>query len=129
MRKNPIDELYFGVVTIDFNSKRLKTQNLFASWRVRHAIAVYVADKEKIKASLPNLLPLHFCFGDTQGRCEYETLFYAQEYPNTVASKVIKTDVYEMYVKPNADYLMSLVDSISEKDAKKWLKKEENGTH
>jgi len=116
-----IDDLYFGIVLIDFNTKQLTTQNLFDSLRVKRSIAIYVKQKAEL-TKRKDFDPLHFCFGDTQYRCEYETLYHVSEFPDKEGDKIIKTDVYEMYVKPNADYLMSLVESVSEKEAAKWLK-------
>lgn len=117
-----IDDLYFGIVLIDFNTKQLKKQNLFGSLRIQRSIATYIYLKNRKKLEKEGFDPLQFCFGDTRGRCEYETLFHVSEFPDKDDDKIIKTDVYEMYVKPNADYLMSLVNQISESEAEKWLK-------
>ena len=112
-----IRDLYFGIVLFDFNSKELKQYNLFNSLRVQRSIAIWVTMDEDEKR---NHDALHFCFGDTQGRCEYEML--VQDWPATKMDKVLKVDTYQMYVEPNRDYLLSLVDKVTKTDAKKWLK-------
>lgn len=112
-----IKDLYFGIVLFDPNVREPKQFNLFNSLRVQHSIATWatLSDEEKKDKD-----QLSFCFGDTRGRCEYEML--VQNWPATKMDKVYKVDTYQLYVEPNRDYLLSLVDKISKTEGKKWLK-------
>lgn len=112
-----IDELYFGYVMFDPNSHELKQYNLFSSLRVQHSIARW-ATMDEIERS--HFDQLHFCFGDTQYRCEYEML--VDSWPVQNEKGLTKVDTYQMYVEPNRDYLLSLVNKISADEGKKWLK-------
>lgn len=111
--KIPLTSLYFGIRRYNFNNKELEINNLFASTRVLHSIAKYLTLDDKI---LEGVDPLSFCFGDTRGHVEYEFLALGM-----FSDKLEQVDTWTMYVVPNADYLMSLVNSVDKKDAKKWL--------
>ena len=130
MKKINIDDLYFGVVlnVLSFSNsterKNLKTYNLFDFSRVKKSVAIYVLKNEKQRKELLSD-PLHFCFGDTWGRTEFE--FMVCPWPYRDDEKISdgeKVDTWTLYVEPNADYLMSLVDSVSKKSAREYLKKE-----
>lgn len=120
--KTKIEDLYFGICEIDQNSNRLVQRNLFDNLRVKQSIAIYrkmtPEEREKLVSN-----PVYFCFGDTNGRVEYEMRIAPEVFKEGMLVKESeKTDIYKMYVLPNSEYLMSLVDSIDEKTAKKWLK-------
>lgn len=126
MKKVRLDSLYFGIklFSMSYSNKEerkvLKTYNLFDFSRVKWSVAKYVTmTKEERKSLLTD--PLHFCFGDIWSRCEYEYIIRP-----TVSDEddEIKIDAFQMYVEPNADYLMSLVDSVSLNSAKTYLRKE-----
>ena len=78
-----------------------------------HSIAKYLTLDDKI---LEGVDPLSFCFGDTRVHVEYEFLALGM-----FSDKLEQVDTWTMYVVPNADYLMSLVNSVDKEDAKKWL--------
>ena len=115
-----ISDLYFGIQRMDFNTNSLVIENLFQSLRVQHSIATWATLPEKIKCQYD---VIHFCFGDTQGRVEYEFLARPMivKIPENPANWH-KVDTYKMYVEPNANYLRSLVEQIDEKEGKRWLK-------
>ena len=118
--KQRIDDLYFGIRRMDFNTDTLVIENLFQSTRVCRSIATWATLPEEIKRQYD---VIHFCFGDTRGRVEYEFLarpMIVKEPENP--ANWHKVDVYKMYVEPNADYLRSLVEQIDEKEGKRWLK-------
>lgn len=121
-----IDEAYFGVCIRDFNTGKIKSYNLFNSSRVKWSVARYVIMSKEERDSLFSD-PLHFCFGDVQGRCEYEFMVCPWGGLNE-NDKVVdvgeKVDIFKMYVEPNADYLMELVNSISVNSAKRYLRNE-----
>lgn len=122
-----LDELYFGVKLhpLSWGSRnernQLKTYNLFDLSRVKESIAIYRTMGPEAKEEL--MSPLHFCFGDVRGRTEYEFIACPWPYSNDekVVDNGIKVDTFTLYVEPNKDYLMSLVDQVDEKDCKKYL--------
>ena len=120
-----IEDLYFGILLPDFNHRDLQPANLFASTRIRWSIARYIEGINDKKHPLGDMMgsdfdPLHFCFGDTQHRTEYEVL--TKFWPPSDDDPLVKIDVYTAYVEPNRDYLMNLVNQISLEEAKRYLK-------
>ena len=121
-----INEAYFGVGTRDFNTGEMTFWNLFANGRVKWSVAKYITMTNEMKKTLLSD-PLHFCFGDVQGRCEYEFVvcpWGGLDENDKVVDVGEKVDVFKMYVEPNADYLMKIVDSISVISAKEYLRDE-----
>lgn len=121
-----LDELYFGIKLFSLSYANenerttLKTYNLFDFSRVKWSVARYVTMSDKEKKTLLSD-PLHFCFGDVWGRCEYEYLIRPMVSDN---KGEVKTDVFQMYVEPNAKYLMSIVNRITKTSAQKYLREE-----
>ena len=131
-KKLNINKLYFGVKLYPVlcrdksELKELDTFNLFDLSRVKWSVARYVTMTEKEKKSLLSD-PLHFCFGDTWGRCEYEFVvcpWGGLDENDKVLEVGIKVDTFEMYVKPNADLLMDMVNRVSISSAKEYLRDE-----
>lgn len=126
-KKISLDKLYFGVVmpAMGYHSRedkrRLDIYNLFGSSRVMFSVARWVTMPKKEREKVGN--PLTFLFGDVWGRVEYEFIVcpwpYAEE--DTIDNSGVKVDIYQMYVKPNAEYLLSLVDKVSVSSAKRYL--------
>ena len=122
-----LNELYFGVKLFPLgwgsSSERydLETYNLFDFSRVKESVAIYRTMDEERRKELSS--PLHFCFGDVWSRCEFEMIVCPWPYKDgeTVSESGIKVDLYEMYVVPNQRHLMDLVESVDEKDCKKYL--------
>lgn len=110
--KTKLEDLYFGAKRYNPNSKKFEAFNVFDSLRVRWSVACYVANKKEIISE-----PLIYCFGDLWSRCEYEMVM--SDWPNQ--ETVEKHDVWDMYIIPNKDYLMSLVNSVPASSAKKFL--------
>lgn len=105
-----LSNLYFGIKYKSLVNNELKACNLFELPMVKKSVAYYVLmDETERKKHI--LDPAFFCFGDLQGRTEWEF---------EVDGK--RTNVYEMYIEPNRDYLIGLVDSVSQFEAKKYLK-------
>lgn len=111
-----ITDLYFGIMRPNFNTGELEQENLFANYRILWSIATYVAKKDKLHYA--NDDPLFWCFGEVCGRCEYEML--VGDFPH--GNKLEKHDIYTLYVKPNAELLMSMVDSVNKNSAISWLR-------
>lgn len=122
--KISLDKAYFGIMLFSLsysnrNEQKLETYNLFNLARVKWSVATYVAMSEEEKKELSD--PLHFCFGDVWCRCEYE---YLMRPVVSTEEETTKTDVYNLYVVPNAKYLMEIVNSISVSSAKEYLQNE-----
>lgn len=124
-KKIDLNEAYFGIklFSLSYSShkeRKIETYNLFDFLRVKWSVAKYVTMSEEERKSLLSN-PLRFCFGDVAGRCEYEYIVRPMVSKEEDEKKV---DVFQMYVEPNADYLMSIVDNISVSSAQKYLREE-----
>lgn len=125
MKKTKLNNLYFGIrlFSLSYNNKserKLETYNLFDFARVKWSVATYVLMSKNEKQAMLSS-PLHFCFGDMWGRCEYEMLVR----PMVSEEKdELKTDIFQMYVEPNKEFLMRMVESISKNSAREYLKAE-----
>lgn len=120
-----IDKAYFGIklFSLSYSSKenrKLETYNLFDFANVKWSVARYITMTEEEKKYLLSE-PLHFCFGDVWGRCQYEYIIRPMV---STEDDEMKIDVFQMYVEPNAEYLMKIVNSISVNSAKEYLKEE-----
>lgn len=122
-----INDLYFGVVMnqMSYSSEEergnIKTYNLFEFSRVKFAVAMYVGMTESQREELSS--PLSFCFGDVHWRTEYEFMMCPWPYRDGdfVEQAGHKVDIYQMYVEPNAELLMDLIDRVTKSSAKKYL--------
>ena len=116
-----IDDLYFGIklFSLSYSEEKeleLETYNLFSFGRIKWAVATYIVRKKEIASD-----PLHFCFADVWGRCEYEYLIRPFVSNPKLETKI---DVFSMYVEPNAKLLMEMVNDVSLSSAKKYLAEE-----
>ena len=109
-----ITDLYFGVCYWDFNEKRIVKANLFDFLKVQRDIAFYVTRQ----GSYADFDPLLCCFGSVWGRCQYELM--VDGFPESGQPQ--KVDLYDLYVRPNREYLLDLVSQVSEYQAKKWIR-------
>ena len=112
-----MNELYFGIMQCDLNSKELRSSNLFNSYRVLRSVALYVTKKDELEYAKDD--PLRFCFGDTAGRYEYE-----MSIGDLSGNNLKKYDIYTLYVEPNSDLLMKIVEDVDIDDAKRWLRED-----
>ena len=130
-KKTKIDDLYFGVklFPMSYASKselnKLKTYNLFEFGRVKWSVARYATMTDKEKKSILSD-PLRFCFGDVWSRTEFEFIACPWPYTDemTISNSGVKVDTWSLYVEPNADLLMEMVNSVSVPSAKKYLSEE-----
>lgn len=111
-----ITGLYFGVKRWDFNKKEFVTYNLFNNLTILRSIAVWKTLSRKDQKLIGD--PLRFLFGATWGRVEWEF----EVSPVFEKEPWDKVDVFSMYVEPNRELLLKMVDSVSKKSAKTWLK-------
>ena len=120
--KLDIEKLYFGVKVIDFNTDKTKTINLFSINKVATSVAVYVKRRGtktwKEHVENENFDPLRFCFGSVWGRVQYE-MFVTDMFGKTEE----KVDVYQMYVEPNRELLLDMVNRVSVSSARRYLKR------
>lgn len=121
-----INDLYFGVrmPQMSYSSLEeknvLKTYNLFDFSRVKFSVARWRTMSDEARAFINN--PLSFCFGDTWGRTEFEWVVNTWPYKDDEkVEEGQKVDVYQMYVEPNADLLMDMVNRVTVSSAKKVL--------
>lgn len=110
-----IKKLYFGVYQWDFNQKKPREVNLFDSLRVMRSIAIWKTIPDDQKNQISD--PLSFCFGDTWGRVEWEFDISAPFFDDNH----YKMDIFTLYVKPNAQILLDMVEKVSVESAKRWL--------
>lgn len=128
--RTKIEDLYFGVVLCAPNGG-FETANLFDLGGVRLSVAAYKL------APLATTDPLLACFSGVWSRCEYEMVLtdFPTPYVDNTDDKdkmerfikwyntnARKFDLYRLYVEPNREYLLSLVDSVSEASARNYLK-------
>lgn len=119
-----IDNLYFGIVLVDPNTSKPKVYNLFGSTRIQRSVAVWATMSQAERAEIED--GVHFCFGDTQGRSEYEfRICPLNTITDSIQEESTKCDPYELYVKPNAHLLMEMVNKISATEGRRWLRDNE----
>lgn len=117
-----IKDLYFGCMNYDFNRKEIVQYNLFGSMRVLRSIAIYRTRKDELENDdwyRDGFDPLRFCFGDLDGHVEYE-----MQVGGAFEDETKKMSLWDMYVVPNADLLLSMVNNVSIESCERWL--EEN---
>lgn len=126
--KMNLNDLYFGIVMnqMSYSSENergnIKTYNLFDFSKVKWSVARYVTMSEEEKEGLTR--PLHFCFGDVWGRTEYEFMMCPWPYRDGDFVEQVghKVDMFRMYVEPNGELLMDIVDRVTKSSAQKYLR-------
>lgn len=128
--RTKIEDLYFGVVSRAPNGG-FEIVNLFDLGGVRLSVAAYKVGPLAVTD------PLFACFHGVWSRCEYEMVLTGFPTPYTDSTddkdkmerfikwyntNAQKFDLYRLYVEPNRDHLLSLVDSVSEASARYYLK-------
>ena len=114
-----LTDLYFGCMNFDFNQKKMVKHNLFGSMRVLRSIAIYKTRQDELVNDewyRGEFDPLHFCFGDLWGHVEYEMMVGGM-----FEDKLEKMSLWDMYVVPNGDLLMDMVNKVSVESCEKWL--------
>lgn len=112
-----VDDLYFGVMYMDSNTRLMTRVNLFDLSRIRERVAHWVAYPDK------RIGDVHTCFFDVCGRCEYEWAvdgLFSKDMNQTSQ----KVDVYDMYVVPNIDHLADMISKVSKNSALQYLRAE-----
>lgn len=109
-----LNDAYFGIKLI--RGGKLVDANLFGSIRVLDSIACWKLMPKSTKRTLSSDL-IHFCFGDTRGRYEYEMMVEP-----LIGGEPQKVDIFQMYVLPNAKLLENIVKSISVSSAREYKK-------
>lgn len=118
MKKSKIDELYFGITMLDWNTDKIVHRNLFDLADIRRSVAKWATLSENEKM-VQGYNPLSFCFGGVRGRAEYEMIVHDLNISCRMNHKV---DIYQMFVIPNQVQLLDLVLDITPREGRKWLK-------
>ena len=113
--KTNIDDLYFGVCSMDQNTDKMVSYNIFDIHRVKRSVADWVLMNDERKAEIED--PIRYCFGDVWSRFEYEWMVTPLLPKGNQGEKV---DVYDMYIEPNRALLMDMLDGVSLKSAREW---------
>lgn len=129
-KNKSINDLYFGVVMppISYSGPEermnLKIYNLFDFNSIKKSVARYVVMSEEERKKVIN--PLLFCFSDVWSRTEFEVIVCPWPFTekDTISNSGKKMDIYSLYVLPNADLLMDMVEGVSVPSAKKYLAEE-----
>lgn len=100
---------------MEFHRQEITFVNAFDFYRVKWAVAHYVAYPEKREGDW-----LFSCFYDFQGKCEFEYLLMGLSGKGTPK----KVDIWTMYIEPNRDILYDIVHSISKNSALEYLRAE-----
>lgn len=118
--KTNFNDLYFGVTTYDPFKKELRTWNLFDHYGIKRAVANWVLMSDDRKAEIEN--PLMYLFGDVWSRTEFECIICPWPFheEDTIEDSGTKVDVFTLYVQPNTDLLLDIVDNVSAKSAREW---------
>lgn len=114
MRTN-IDDLYFGICSMDQNTEKMVSYNIFDIHKIKRAVADWVMMSDKRKSEIED--PILYCFSDVWSRVEYEWVVSPWSSKDGEKQKV---DVYSMYVEPNRALLMDMLDNVSLKSAREW---------
>lgn len=129
--KISIESLYFGVVLpkMSYSSAKekneLKVYNLFDFSRVKHSVAIWVTMSPEERMKRKDLHDqLMFCFSDVWSRIEFECMMCPWPYKegDTIAGTGTKTDTFSLYVEPNGELLMDLVNRVTKTSAKAYLR-------
>lgn len=115
-----IRDLHFGCLNWNPNSRKLEPFDLFRSVRVLDSIANYRLRKEELELIEwfgGEFDPVRYCFGNLWGHVEYEMMV-----SEMIGDKTEKMSLYEMYVLPNKEILMDMVEQVSLESCEKWLK-------
>lgn len=116
-----IDKLYFGVKELDFNTGELVTRNLFDIGGVKWSVSNHIVNK-RVFNSLEDAA--FDCFKDVWSRTEHQFMvcpWGGLRDDDKVVEVGQKVDIYKMYVLPNMEYLLDLVNQVDKKDAEKYL--------
>lgn len=109
------NDLYYGICSMDQNTEKMVSYNIFDIYRVKRAVADWVLMNDERKSEIDD--PIRYCFGDVWSRFEYEWMVTPLLPKENQGEKV---DVYDMYIEPNRSLLMDMLDNVSLKSAREW---------
>lgn len=113
-----ITDLDFGYMQFDHNTGELTRHNIFSNVSVMRRIAQWVTMPSSCHKAV--LDPISFCFLDYWSRCQYEFVIKPWE----GEGEEQKVDIWTMYIVPNKDILLDMINKVSTNSARKWLKEE-----
>lgn len=115
-----IQTLHFGVLMPTWNSDNVVTEvDLFDLGHIRYYAAKYrmALHKETIDFELGGSDPLAYIFGDVWSRSEFEFVI------RTLGGRAErKTDLFDLYVRPNRIRLLGMVEGCTMNSAKQYLR-------
>ena len=113
-----MDKLEFYVPT--YRQGKLEFYNIFNHSGVRWALSMYRTGKFDEMYPDPKQKEERWClfvFGDFWSRSEYEMII-----KEWVGDERKKVDVFELCIKPNEKLLRQMIDTVDEKECKKFLR-------
>lgn len=120
-RSKRIQDLYFGVICPDWLVAKggRGVVNLFDLCGIRYYAARYRLRESGCgfnRAICGD--PLFFVFGDVWSRCEFE--FVINSFPEKGEGS--KMSIFDMYVTPNKQLLLNMIDECSEGSARTYIR-------
>lgn len=113
-----IQDLYFGVMLPVWNGKPvLEPGNLFDCTCIRYWAAKYRLRHEYGESRLTTN-PVSYIFGDIWGRAEYGWIVADL----TESTSDMKVGLYEVYVEPNKELLLNMINECSENSAREYIR-------
>lgn len=134
-----LTDLEFYVCIWDWNDKKYRPFNLFESSHVLRSVALYRTgqyekfleyerrrEKETGWSVYKNELErwASWCFSDTRGRVQWEFGFGDPFLKSDGSWEGSKTDVYTIFILPNAKLLKQMVDEVSVASCKRYIREE-----
>lgn len=120
-----LKDLYYGIYIWDEDNQDRKLINVFSIIPVRDSVALYKVGRlnKVFNPTSGNTLEqwTRWCFESLHWRAQWEVGFGAPFLRNGKWSGH-KTDVYTLYIEPNAALLKQMVDEVSVNSCKQWIK-------
>lgn len=112
-----ITDLSFKYKQFDDHGELIERE-LFYNLRIMRSIALYIKFDKKYRDGGEIEDPLFYCFNDCWAKCEYEVVLS----PWVGEGEPTKQSVYDLYIKPNKELFMGMVNSVSKNSAIKYLR-------
>ena len=117
-----LDDLYFGVKELDFNIGKLVTRNLFDIVGIKWSVSNHIVNKQVFNSLEDAAFD---SFHGVWSKTEYQFMvcpWGGLKDDDKVCEVGQKVDIYTMYVLPNMEYLLDLVNQVDVEDAKAYLR-------
>lgn len=115
-----LKDLYFGVRRYRFGEHGLpEVVNLFDYTRVLSSIALWKTRKDLAEQYSTVDDVIRWCFSDVHYRAEWEMVVGP-----LFDESCTRVDAYEMYVLPNKELLYNMINEVSVRSCREYLKEE-----